>query len=469
MLDNAPPPATRDSLPSDRAMQRRLEAQFAETARAYGFEEVATPMFERTDLFAARSGPEIKSSLLTFHCDHEEYALRPEMTAPVCRMVASGALDGLQQPYKLFYVAPCFRYCRPHSGRTREFTQAGIELLGDPSPAADAEVIAAAHRFLRGTGIDRLMLKIGTAGIFRALLPPELTADDRAAVIGHLDKLAGIAERCSGPSQAHDPLTAEQLRTDRRELASLQAKVGYSGEFSIAGRPSPEAASLAGCLPLEAAATFRHLWNVEGYLPDETADLMLRAIGIRGTLDEVSAQASETLAGSSAERALDDLMAVCGLLEHYGMQHFDVALGIARGLTFYTGTVFEIASGRTKLCGGGRYDRLVELFGGEPTPATGCAVRFDTLEGLARLGSGGPASNAIRVEPASPADEAAAIRLAEILRDRGRPVGVPGAAAWTVAGDSVQLPDGTAIEFETVAEPRKDDSPADPHVWSELA
>ncbi len=451
MLHNAPPPATRDSLPPERAMRRCLEARFVENARAYGFEEVATPMFERADLFAARSGPEIKGSLLTFHCDHEEYALRPEMTAPICRMVASGALDGLPHPYKLCYVAPCFRYCRPHSGRTREFTQAGVELLGDSSPSADAEIIAAAHRFLRRVGIDRLRLKIGTAGIFRALLPPDRTSEDRAAVIGHLDRLAGITERCSVFTRSQEPLLLEQMRADRREMAALQAEVGYGGEYSIANHPSAEPESLADRLPDEAAATFRHLWNVEGYVPDETADIMLNTIGIRGTPHEVSAHASETLAGSSAETALENLMTVCSRLEHYGIGEFDVALGIARGLTFYTGTVFEIASGQTKLCGGGRYDRLVELFGGEPTPATGCAVRFDTLQDIARIDGRQPASDPIFIKPASPADEPAAVRLAETLRNGGRNVGAPGAEVWTVASGTVRLPDGVEIELADAA------------------
>ena len=469
MLDNAPPPATRDSLPYDRATLRRMEEQFVRNAQAYGFQEVGTPMFERADLFAARSGPEIKSSLLTFHCDHEEYALRPEMTAPVCRMVASGALDGLAQPYKLFYVAPCFRYCGPHSGRTREFTQAGIELLGDASPSADAEVIAAAHRFLSGIGVERLAVRIGTAGIFRALLPTELTPDDRAAVIGHLDRLAGIAERCSALSESQDPILVEQARMDRRELASLQAQIGYSGDFSIAARPSLEPGPLALHLPDEAAATYRHLWNVEGYLPEETADLMLRASGIRGTLDEVSALASEALAGSRAEEALAGLMAVARLLEHYGIRDVDVALGIARGLTFYTGTVFEITSGRTKLCGGGRYDRLVELFGGDPTPATGCAVRFDTLRGLVVGEREERGPEPVLVQPGSPADEGAAVRLGERLRDQGRPVGSPGAAVWTVAGDIVRLPDGREVELARAADPPRPDAPAGPQGRGEVA
>lgn len=449
MLTNAPPPATRDSLPEDAARRRGLEEAFVRNAVVYGFEEVSTPAFERADLFAARSGPEIKDSLLTFHLDHEEFALRPEMTAPVCRLVASGALRDRPKPHKLFYIAPCYRYCSPHSGRTREFVQVGLELLGEPGPRADAEVIAAAGRFLNIIGIEQRSTKIGTAAIFRTLLPEALGAEDRAAVIGHLDRLVGIGERCRNLAAEFRPQVLEQLRMDRRDLAALQAQIGYAGDFTIADRPAPAQAELAERLPAEAEATFCHLWNVEGYLPEETAQLLLRASRIRGTLAEVSSQAAELLDGTRAQSALADLVQVGRLLEFYDEGDFEVSLGISRGLTFYTGTVFEMRDGPTRLCGGGRYDQLVALFGGEPIPATGCALRLDTLAKLTDYGGrvGGPPQ--VVLTPADPSDERTAVQLAEALRDRGIVVGATGDEVAVVEAGRVRLADG----FEAEAEP----------------
>ena len=446
MLDNAPPPATRDELPSDCVVNRRLDQDFASTAAAYGFEEVSTPVFERAELFAARSGSEIRNALLTFHCDHEEYALRPELTAPVCRLVASGALSERPKPHRLFYVGPCFRYCRPHSGRQRQFTQAGLEILGDSSAQADAEVIAAALRFLRTAGIHDPRLTIGTAGIFRSLLPEKLSADERAAVIGHLDRLAGIRERCATLEAQEDPILLEQLRMDRRDLATMQAQDGYDGRLAIANLPAPAPNELARRLPEEAAATFRHLWNVQGYLPERTGELLIRASTISGNLDAVTHQAGEALGGSAADNALAELMEVCRLLGHYGIKDFNVSLGIGRGLTFYTGTMFEMSSVGGKLCGGGRYDNLVELFGGDPTPAAGCAVRFDTLRksvgALVREG----AATRIAIVPDGPDDEAAAVRLAEGLRDLGTTVGPTGESKLVVRAGRVVIPDGTEAD-----------------------
>lgn len=442
MLDNAPPPATRDELPSDCAVNREFDRVFAKTAAAYGFEEVSTPLFERAELFAARSGSEIRNALLTFHCDHEEYALRPELTAPVCRLVASGVLRERPKPHKLFYVGPCFRYCGPHSGHQRQFTQAGLEILGDSSAQADAEVIAAARRFLRDVFIDNPRLTIGTAGIFRSLLPEGLSADERAAVIGHLDRLAGIRERCASLEAQEDPLMLEQLLMDRRGLATMQVQDGYAGQFAIAGLPAPTGSELARRLPEEASATFRHLWNVQGYLPERTGELLIRASGIRGKLDAVAEQAGEALGGTAANSALAELMEVCRLLGHYGVKDFDVSLGIGRGLTFYTGTMFEMSGAGGKLCGGGRYDNLVELFGGDPTPATGCAVRFDALR--KSPGPPPPEGSSVRivVRPDGPDDEADAVRLAEGLRDLGARVGATGGSEVVVRGGRAVMPNG---------------------------
>ncbi len=445
MLNTAPPPATRDLLPEDTTLRRRLELSFIRTAEAYGFEEIATPMFERADLFAARSGAEIKSSLLTFHCDHEEYALRPEMTAPACRLAASGALAGRPAPYKFFYVAPCFRYCRPHSGRYREFTQAGLECIGESGPGVDAEVIAAACRFLRSVGIEDFSLKIGTVGIFRELLPEGLNTDERAAVIGHLDRLISIDERCAILAATGSRGLFDQLKTDRSDFAAMQARTDYSGAYTIEDHPTSTPQELADRFPREAAVTLRRVWNVEGYLSEKTADLLIRVSRIRGAREEVAAQAAEVLQGSGAGGSLDNLLAVCRLLEAYGAVGGQVVLGIARGLTFYTGVVFEISANGRKYCGGGRYDNLIELFGGERIPSTGCAFRFDALFDVAAAEDVQPQPGVV-LEPVAETDLAKTLSLAEGLRDRGLRVGAAGASVATVAGDLVRLTDGTEIE-----------------------
>lgn len=429
MLEIPPPRATRDYLPEEAAERRDVLDRFAETAGLYGYRPVETPSFEKVELFSARSGPEIKSQLLVFHADHEEFALRPELTAPVCRLAASGALEDEPSPHRLFYTGSCFRYCRPGSGLLREFTQAGLELLNEPSASAEAEVIAAATRFLRSVGVGDFTLRIGTVGIYRDLLPESIDAEDRSSILGHLDRLASIREMCAQLAQSGDKQLFDELNIDRKDVAIMQQRSEYEGPYAVADAQEIDAATLAERLPNEAEAAMRDTWSKEDYVADDIAEKLIAVSRLRGSLGEVVEQARALLLGTAADRALADLLAVCEGVASYGVKDFEVVLGIARGLTFYSGAVFEICApaeqGGKKYGGGGRYDGLIELFGGEPTPAVGCAFRFDTLLDAVAANGGGERRRAFDLFLEAEGEGLSAARqAAEALRDRGMRVGV---------------------------------------------
>ena len=175
----------------------------------------------------------------------------------------------------------------------------------------------------------------------------------------------------------------------------------------------------------EAEATLRNAWAVEELVSEKRAETLIRISRLRGSLEEVLEQARKDLANTPATGALERLVEVCREVELYGIDDYEVVLGIARGLTFYTGTVFELSApivvGGRKYGGGGRYDGLAEMFGAEPTPSMGCAFRFDTL--MAALESAeaeAPYQLALTVSDGA---EAQAVKLAEALRDRGVRVG----------------------------------------------
>ncbi len=463
-MSHIPPPrATRDYLPDEAATRRYALSRFRDTVEAYGFEPIETPMFEKVELFSARSGPEIKGSMLTFHCDHEEFALRPELTAPICRVVASGAFEDQPPPHRLSYIGSCFRYTRPGSGRVREFTQAGVELIGDSSPEADAEVIAAARRFLRSVGVDKFRLRVGTVSIFRALLPEGMDPEDRTAVIGHLDLLAGIRERAEAVLSAGERAAAEELKIDRAEIGAMQQRSEYSGEHSVEAAGELSAEEMAERAPLEAEAAFRDMWSKEGLVSDQTAELLFALSRIRGSIDAVAAEAAPLVGDGPARAGLDNLIAVCSRLDTYGVGEVEVTLGLGRGLTFYTGVVFEIFDpkpGSGKMyCGGGRYDGLLELFGGEPLPSVGCAFRFDTLLEAVTAGSRfvqRPPTD-IYFVVADDVERAYVTTVAEQLRDLGVRVGVgpvepnkerTGRVAF-VEGQSLRFTDGRTMPLST--------------------
>ncbi|HML11384.1 MAG TPA: histidine--tRNA ligase, partial [Stellaceae bacterium] len=174
---------TQDLLP-DVARRHR---QVSETARAaatlYGFDEIVTPIFEFTEVFARPIGEhtDIVSKEMYSLEDRggEKLSLRPENTAGVVRAVLS---NGLSQstPLKFFYSGPMFRYERPQKGRFRQFHQIGVELLGVAQAQADIEVIALGHRILKELGIgDRVVLELNTLG------DPESRAAYREALVGY--------------------------------------------------------------------------------------------------------------------------------------------------------------------------------------------------------------------------------------------------------------------------------------------
>jgi histidyl-tRNA synthetase len=159
---------THDLLPADAVRHRAVVESAREVALRYGYSEMATPIFEFSDVFRRSLGDTsdvVTKEMYTFtDKGGEEVTLRPEGTAGVARAVIS---NGLVQdlPLKFFYAGPMFRYERPQKGRLRQFHQIGIELIGVAQPLADIEVIACGAAILRELGVlDRAVLEINTLG-----------------------------------------------------------------------------------------------------------------------------------------------------------------------------------------------------------------------------------------------------------------------------------------------------------------
>lgn len=183
------PRGTRDFLPDEMEKRRYYEGRLRDVAKTYGFREVATPIFEESELFILRSGPNVLGELYAFKDKGDrEIALRPEMTAPVVRMFVN-EMSNDPKPIKMFYFGQCFRYERPQSGRYREFFQFGAELIGNPNVESDAEVISMAGAMIRSLGLKEYRIRIGHIGVLRQTVadigvPKERTAE----VLQKLDK-----------------------------------------------------------------------------------------------------------------------------------------------------------------------------------------------------------------------------------------------------------------------------------------
>ena len=422
------PAGTNDFLPEQMAQRNFVENIIRETFETYGYAQVQTPLFESFALLSAQAGEEIRHKMFTFvGSDRVDYALRPELTAPVCRLIANGELRHLPYPYKLYYIGQCVRQ-EPITDGTevkREFRQAGVELVGPASTHADAEIIAIPIRILEKLNISQTKLRIGNTGIFREIFKQvALDTKDHGEIIWDIDYLA----RLRNESHLWDMETLQDALNMLRRSQGTDYQGAYKIETSEVQELTENTASTyIEKLPAIAEETYKARWLRYFNVSEETAQRCIDVSKICGDKDTVMA-AWGTLLGGTAKTARQELMALCDRLEDYNITDFEINLGITRGFDFYTGTVFqiELSEKGLPLCGGGRYDGLIASFGGPPTPGAGFAFQFDALvEAFADTGKAtgnGRRDYFIAVETADQASEAH--QLAETLRREDKNVEV---------------------------------------------
>jgi histidyl-tRNA synthetase len=162
------PRGTFDVLPAEKRVRRRVERVAATILSRAGYEPIATPAFEDTDLFergVGRSTDVVRKEMFTFEDKGgRSITLRPEGTAPICRAYLEHGMHKLAQPVKLYYRGPFFRHERPQAGRYRQFHQVGLETIGTDSPLADAEAIMLLSDVLNELGVPGVVLRLGSLG-----------------------------------------------------------------------------------------------------------------------------------------------------------------------------------------------------------------------------------------------------------------------------------------------------------------
>jgi len=305
-----------DLLPSEVALKRRIEEVIRQVFKLYGYLEIETPTVEYYELFAAKSGEEIRERMFDFlDKAGRRLVLRPEVTASVARVVST-KLKAWPLPLRIGYIADCYRYDEPQWGRRRRFWQGGFELFGSRSPLADAEILQVSHDVFERLGLKRHFFKVGHIGILREILRCyEVSEGDQNKVLSLLD------------------------RGMRGEALRLMEEKG-------AGEAVEAVEKLTALNGMDYEAIFR------------------RAEDILSPWE-------------GARKCLENLMEIVDLARAGGVDApIIVTPGLARGLEYYDGFIFEqgIEGVEISLNGGGRYDKLVELFGGKPTPGVGCAI-----------------------------------------------------------------------------------------------
>ncbi|MDS0293930.1 histidine--tRNA ligase [Halogeometricum luteum] len=311
----------RDFYPEEMSARREAFDAVEDAAARYGFREIGTPTLERTQMYVDKSGEEIVEELYAFEDKGgREVSLTPELTPTVARMVVAKQ-QALSKPIKWVSTRPFWRFEQVQQGRFREFYQTNVDVFGSSEPEADAEVLAVAADALTSLG---------------------LTSEDFEFRVSHRDILGGLLDSFDAEVDSRDAIRA----VDKRAKVEDEE---YLGLLSDAG------------LSYDQAREFDDL--IAG-----------------GDLDEIAEFGGEDVAD-----AVENLRNVLAAAEDFGAGEFcEVSLTTARGLDYYTGVVFECFDSTGDVSraafGGGRYDDLIEEFGGQPTPAVGVALGDATLQ-----------------------------------------------------------------------------------------
>jgi len=310
------PPGTRDILPDEMRELRRLRASLSDVFDRFGYGEVATPAIEYGEVLAQAGERGAPVAYRFFDERGELLAMRSDMTIPIARLVST-RFASEDPPFRLAYIANAYRAVRPQRGQMREFTQAGVELIGVEAPEGTAEVIEVLCAALDAAGLNRAVVGLGDAVLYRQLL-------DEIAITGE------ARDRILDCLAAHD-LVGLEVEVDALDIAPAERET------------------------------------------------LLRLPNLRGG-PEVLEQARK-LGGAAVERATGRLAATFEALARRGVEsRVSLDLGLLRDLGYYTGAILEVydpALGHI-LGGGGRYDELMGRFD-RALPAAGFALYLERV------------------------------------------------------------------------------------------
>jgi len=359
----------RDFLPEEAKIMRYIEGKARRVAELYGYNEIITPVLEPYELLAAKAGEEVRLRMYAFKDLGERMvALRPEFTPSVARLVAT-TLRNEPKPFRLFCVGSLYRYDEPQQGRYREFWQSNFELMGSSKPEADAEIIMLTNSLMETVGLRNYAFKFGHIGVLRGVMGKE-----------------GLDEK---------------VQSDAMQLMDKK-------QYDEALRLVKEAGVSNKCM-----ATLRKLVELKG-------DNL-------GIIEEMKLLVKDY---EEALKATENLQEILKLVQASGCKiNMTIEAGFARGLEYYTGIIFEVNVPEMDkaLAGGGRYDRLIELFGGEPTPAVGIAHGIDRIMLALQLQKARlkiKEEKTVIVIPVNEELKGEALKISQMLREANMPVEV---------------------------------------------
>jgi len=364
-----------DSLPENYQQQRWLIDRSSAFLVQAGYAPVDPPILEHSELFQSSFGQELWQNLYTFRLHHRDLCLRPEFTASICRLY----LDHYQQqplPLRFQYAGPVFRYEAPGRGRYRQHTQLGVELFGGHTVSADAEILQLACDALNEMHINSYRLELGHIGVVSGFIN-RLQLDDHAARL-LLSLMEQISRSDEGEriAQARLETLYPANRPGGNEMSSTSMGTKSGGDAQLLVSLLSSISVTFGSDDARHEVVERFLWKMErSEQRRRILDALefLRALhAISGSPPEVFGALRDLLERYELDpKPLTELEQLVAVVEQSAVTSQQIVLNLAlgRGVSYYTGLVFEIHAldgdgFDTQLCGGGRYDNLLRTVGG---------------------------------------------------------------------------------------------------------
>ncbi|MCX7841924.1 MAG: ATP phosphoribosyltransferase regulatory subunit [Clostridia bacterium] len=312
------PEGVQDILLEDCYIKRKLEAKLRRVFAGFGYNEVETPTIEFYDVFAADSDVTPQETMFKFFDQQGRIlVLRPDITIPIARIAATKYRDA-RYPMKLSYIGNTFKYNELGGGKQKEFTQAGVEILGASTPEADAEIIATAISAVKAAGLENFQIDIGQVDFFKGIMEE-----------------TGLAQQ-----------EIEQMRIliDRKDFLGVEELVKQHD------------------------------------IPDALKELIFSLPGLFGSTDVID-KVEKMAVNKRSLKALENLRQILNILDEYELgKYVSVDLGMVQSLNYYTGLIFRGFTYGVgfPILSGGRYDNLVEKFG-KKCPATGFSLGVNMI------------------------------------------------------------------------------------------
>jgi histidyl-tRNA synthetase len=320
-----PPRGTRDFRPAEMIRREYLLEMVRAVFEDYGFQPLETPAFESWELLSRKGGggEAVKEEIYYFKDKSDRgLGLRFDLTVPLARFVAAN--PQLPKPFKRYQIGRAWRYDRPQAGRFREFWQADVDIVGSGRLDCEAECLALAVNALMQLGFRKLSVRLNSRKILNGIMDSAgVRKGKEAGVLRVLDKLDK-----TGPGEV------------KKELKRL--------------------------------------------VSPKKAEAIMKALERRGPPQVMLKGRPETEASTAADQGLNELRELVEKCRAYGIGRFlEIDFSLVRGLDYYTGPIFEISVEAGKnvgsVAGGGRYDNLIELYGGKWTPAVGISLGIDRI------------------------------------------------------------------------------------------